>query len=159
MLSEPPWASIELAAPLCPCGAPPLKLEKGSRHWCVWGESLGVVQGETPLKGLLPPQPRSRERQPATSAAWRLGGVNQHHISGSSRCPAGQQLRGLHRAWMFFWKSTMSVARLDKECGLSTFWKSKILLTPGAQPWGRLSHRALMHGLAPYPRSHPPFPA
>lgn len=74
--------------------------------------------------------------QPVTSAARRSDGVNQRHISGSSRCPGGQQLGGFCRAWMFFWKSKLSPARSDKECGLSVFWKLKIFMTQDIHPLG-----------------------
>lgn len=72
--------------------------------------------------------------QPVTSAARCLDGVTHHHISGSSRCPGGQQLGG--RAWMFFWKSRLSPARLDKECGLPAFWKLKIFTAQDRHPLG-----------------------
>lgn len=37
---------------------------------------------------------------------------------------------------MFFWKSKLSPARLDKECGLSIFWKLKIFMTQDMHPLG-----------------------
>lgn len=37
---------------------------------------------------------------------------------------------------MFFWKSRLSPARLDKECGLSVFWTLRIFLTQDPQPLG-----------------------
>lgn len=92
--------------------------------------------------------------QPVTSAARRPDGVNQRHISGSSRCPGGQQLGGFCRAWMLFWKSKTSVAGLDKGCGLSAFCEAKQAQRRAGTLWGRLScsaHggcRALVHELA-----------
>lgn len=56
-------------------------------------------------------------------------GVNQRHIPGSSRCPAGQQLGGFRRAWLLFWKSSLSPARLDEERGLAVFGKLQKFLT------------------------------
>lgn len=77
------------------------------------------------------------EWQPETSAAWCSDGVNQRHISGSERCPGGQQLGGFHRVWRFFWKSGLSPARFDKERGLCIFCKLKIFMTQDMGLWGR----------------------
>lgn len=45
---------------------------------------------------------------------------------------------------MFFWKSKLSPARLDKERGLSAFWKLKIFMTQDGHPLGEAVLQSLL---------------
>lgn len=98
-------------------------------------------------------------------------GVNQRHISGSSRCPGGQQLGGFRRAWLLFWKSSLSPARLDEERGLAVFGKLQIFLTQdplgeavctpvgvGGPPGDAEKHPNWLR-MVPFPTATSPFPS